>query len=137
MANDLNRVVLMGRLTKDPELKTTAQGQQLTRFTLASNYAAKVGDQWQDKPGFFDCIIWGNKAHVLAKYAVKGQRLLVEGQLRWSSWEGTDGKKHSRIEIHVDGFNFIERKEPGSQQAEQGDPAAAAHFDAPDDDIPF
>ena len=80
----------------------------------------------------------GQDSRAIHKYVSKGQRLLVEGCLRWSSWE-TDGKKQSKVEILVESFNFIERKEPGSQQAEQGDPAAAAHFDsaAMDGDIPF
>lgn len=131
---DINRTVLIGRLVRDPELKSTNGGTYFCRFTLASNHSLKKSDgSYEDKAGFFDCIVWGKQAEAVHKYVSKGQRLLVEGSLRWSSWEH-EGKKHSKVEINVESFNFIERKQ--DSQPGQG----AAHFDSAnkaEDDIPF
>lgn len=136
MANDLNRAVLVGRLVRDPELKSTSGGTYFCRFTLASNYSAKSGDSYVDKVNFIDCIAWGKSAEAIHKYAQKGHRVAVDGALRWSSWEGTDGKKHSKVDINVETFQFLQPKSEQSSEP-QGDPAAAAHFEGVDDDIPF
>lgn len=136
MANDLNRAVLVGRLVRDPELKSTSGGTYFCRFTLASNYSAKSGDSYVDKVNFIDCIAWGKSAEALHKYAQKGHRVAVDGALRWSSWEA-EGKKHSKVEIQVEAFQFLQPKKDGGQSEPQGDPAAAAHFEGTDDDIPF
>lgn len=134
---DINRTVLIGRLVRDPELKSTNGGTYFCRFTLAANHSQKKQDgSYEDKAGFFDCVAWGKQAEAVHKYVSKGQRLLVEGSLRWSSWEH-EGKKHSKVEINVETFNFIERKaDSQSPTTSQG----AAHFDSANsniDDIPF
>jgi single-strand DNA-binding protein len=131
---DINKTVLIGRLVRDPELKSPSGGTYFCRFTLASNHSQKKSDgSYEDKPGFFDCVVWGKQAETVHKYVSKGQRLLVEGSLRWSSWEH-EGKKNSKVEINVEQFNFIERKQ--DSQPGQG----AAHFDSGamgDESIPF
>jgi single-strand DNA-binding protein len=135
MASDVNRVVLIGRTTRDLELKTTNSGTSFCKFSLASNTSVKKGETWEDKPGFFDCIAWGRSAETLHKYVQKGNRLCVEGRVSWSSWEATDGKKQSKVEIHVESFQFLEKKGDGQQSA------GAASFDGEPhgvaDDIPF
>lgn len=142
MANDINRVILIGRLTRDPELKSTSAGKYFCRFSLASNrsiYNRESGES-RDEVGFFDCVAWGKPAETIHKYLQKGRRICVEGNLRWSSWETTDGKKQSKVEINVEGFQFIGAKPDGAQDtAHTPDPGAAAHFDsaADDRDIPF
>lgn len=144
MASDINKVILIGRLTRDPELKSTNSGTYFCRFSLASNHSFKKSNgTYEDKPGFFDCIAWGKSAEILHKYITKGRRICVEGSLRWSSWEGTDGKKQSKVEINVEGFQFLDPKQDGgepsaSEPAEQS--GSAAHYDSgamADDDIPF
>ena len=138
MSSDINNVVLIGRLTRYPELKSTNSGQTFCRFTLASNrsiYNKQSGEN-RDEVGFFDCVAWGKGGEAIHKYLDKGRRICVEGSLRWSSWEGTDGKKQSKVEIHVEGFQFLDAK----PQGEQGEPQGAAHFDTggmDDSDIPF
>jgi len=132
MASDINRVILIGRLTKSPELKSTNGGTHFCRFSLASNHTRKQQDgSYKDEAGFFECVAWGKSAEILHKYVQKGHRLAVEGALRWSSWEA-EGKKHSKVEILVEQFNFLERKDSG----QPGEPSAAA-FNADDTDIPF
>jgi single-strand DNA-binding protein len=133
MANDINRVILIGRLTRDPELKSTSVGTYFCRFTLASNrsvYNKQTGES-RDEVGYFDCIAWGKSAEIIHKYLQKGRRIAVEGSLRWSSWEGADGKKQSKVEIGVETFQFLEKKD------QQSEPAQGVAFHEPDEDIPF
>lgn len=144
MANDINRVILIGRLTRDPELKATNAGKHFCRFSLASNRQIYNRDtqEKRDEVGYFDCVAWGTAAETIHKYLAKGRRICVEGNLRWSSWETTDGKKQSKVEINVEGFQFLDTKQDGQQgQQQTPDTAAAAHFDGgasgEPDDYPF
>lgn len=102
MAKDLNQVTLMGRLTKDPELKTTNSGKNISLFTLAVN-----GFQ-EDKTNFIDCKAWGKTAELISKYVAKGQRLLVAGELEQETWE-QDGQKRSKLSVTVREIQFIEK----------------------------
>ena len=136
MSQDINRVFLIGRMTRDIEIKTTSGGGLIGKFSLASNRKEKSGDTWTDKPGFFDCVVFGKSAETLQKYTKKGSKLCVEGSLSWSSWEGSDGKKFSKVEIKVDGFQFLDAKPSEQGHTSQG---SAASFDGgmDDTDIPF
>ena len=138
MASDINRVILIGRLTRSPELKTTNNGQSFCRFSLASNRSIynKQTQESRDEVGFFDCIAWGKQGETIHKYLEKGRRICVEGSLRWSSWEA-DGKKQSKVEIQVEQFQFLDSK--GEQKTEGAGRDGAAHFDTgmTDDSIPF
>lgn len=134
--SDVNKVIIIGRLTRDIEIKTTNNGGFVGKFSLASNRKEKSGDTWTEKPGFFDCVVFGKSAEILKQYTRKGSKLCVEGSLRWSSWEGSDGKKASKVEIAVESFQFLDAKPQGGEIEPQG----AAHFDTgatSDDDIPF
>ena len=153
MANDLNRVFLIGRLTRDPELRSTNNGTMFCRFSIASNrsYYRKEGDQkegdLQEYVGYFDCVAWGKQAEVISKYLSKGRRVGVDGSLRWSQWENQEGKKQSKVEIHVDNFQFLDPKglSPSGDEASSPEPAQSPpESEAPsgsgamnDDDIPF
>ena len=110
---DLNVVTILGRLTRDVELKQT-NGGSVARFSLANGYRKKQGSEYVEATNFIDCVAFGKTGEAIQKYVSKGQRLLVSGELRWSSWE-SDGKKHSKLEVLVESFNFIERKESGKQ----------------------
>lgn len=134
--SDINKCVLIGRMTRDIEIKSTSGGGLIGKFSLASNRKEKSGDTWTDKPGFFDCVVFGKSAETLQKYTKKGSKLCVEGSLRWSSWEGSDGKKQSKTEIQVEGFQFLDAKPSEQGHTSQG---SAASFDGgmDDTDIPF
>ena len=140
MANDINKVILIGRLTRDPELKSTSGGNYFCRVSLASNRSIynKETRESRDEVGFFDCVAWGKSAEAICKYLQKGRRICVEGSLRWSSWESQDGKKQSKVEVNVEAFQFLDAKQAGDGAAPEG---GAAHFDdggRPEhDDIPF
>ena len=115
---DLNVVTILGRLTRDVELKQT-DGGTVARFSLANGYRKKQGNEYVEATNFIDCVAFGKTGEAIQKYVSKGQRLLVSGALRWSSWE-SDGRKHSKLDVLVESFNFIERKESA-----QSGPSAA------------
>jgi single-strand DNA-binding protein len=95
---DINHVVLVGRLTRDAELKYTANGQAVCKFSVAVNRRRKSGDQWVDEANFFDIVLWGRQGESLNQYLVKGKMVGVDGELRQDRWE-QDGQNRSKVEI--------------------------------------
>jgi single-strand DNA-binding protein len=95
---DLNHVVLIGRLTRDAELKSTANGQAVCKFSIAVNRRRKNGDQWEDEPNFFDIVVWGRQGESLHQYLVKGKMVGVDGELRQDRWQ-QEGQNRSKVEI--------------------------------------
>jgi single-strand DNA-binding protein len=95
---DINHVVLIGRLTRDAELKYTANGQAVCKFSIAVNRRKKSGDQWVDEANFFDVVLWGRQGEALNQYLTKGSRIGVDGELRQNRWE-QDGQSRSKVEI--------------------------------------
>lgn len=147
MAN-LNKVFLMGNLTRDPELRYTPGGTAVCEFGLAINrsWTGKDG-QKHEETCFVDCQAWARTGEVITEYCKKGRPIFVEGRLNFSSWEGKDGQKHSKLRVTVDNFQFLgggrrdDAAAPPRQKAAPAPaPEAAADSDAPyqvDDDIPF
>jgi single-strand DNA-binding protein len=107
---DLNQVVLIGRLTRDAELKYTAGGQAVCKFSIAVNRRKKVGDQWEDEASFFDIVLWGKQGESLQTYLVKGKMIGVTGELRQDRWQ-QDGQNRSKIEVIA---NYIQLLGGGS-----------------------
>ncbi|MFP3041939.1 single-stranded DNA-binding protein [Treponema primitia] len=95
---DINHVVLVGRLTRDAELKYTANGQAVCKFSVAVNRRRKNGDQWIDEANFFDVVLWGRQGESLNQYLVKGKMVGLDGELRQDRWE-QDGQNRSKVEI--------------------------------------
>ncbi|MDR0554129.1 MAG: single-stranded DNA-binding protein [Treponema sp.] len=95
---DLNHVAIIGRLTRDAELKYTAGGQAVCKFSIAVNRRRKVGEQWADEANFFDIVLWGKQGESLNQYLVKGKQIGVDGELRQDRWE-QDGQNRSKVEI--------------------------------------
>lgn len=136
MANDINTVTLIGRLTRDPELKSTNSGSYFCRFTLASSRTVyKKDSENKDEVGFFDCVAWGKLSEIINRYATKGMKLAINGSLRQSSWETPEGKKQSKVEIFVENFQFLDSKQ---KQDGGGTDHQQPFGDQPyDEDIPF
>jgi len=95
---DLNHVVLIGRLTRDAEIKYTAGGQAVCKFSIAVNRRKKSGDQWEDEANFFDIVLWGKQGESLQSYLVKGKMVGVDGELRQDRWQ-QEGQNRSKVEI--------------------------------------
>lgn len=107
MAKGFNKVILMGNLTRDPEVRTTPSGQSVANFSLAVNRTWKGQDgTTQENVSYIDCVAWGKTGEIIAQYVQKGRPLLVSGRLDQRSWE-QDGQKRSKVEVVVEDFNFV------------------------------
>ena len=152
----INRVIISGNLTRDPELRSTAGGLPVLGFGVAVNDRRKNQQtgEWEDYPNFIDCTMFGARAEALSRYLNKGTKVSIEGKLRWSQWE-REGQKRSKIEVIVDELEFMSsRGDSSSYGGGMGGgysapaPAAPAYAPAPapvvdasssvyDEDIPF
>ena len=142
MANDLNRVVIIGRLTRDPELKFTPNGAAICSVAMATNKSYKVNDIQKDEVSYFDVTIFGKFGEMVAQYYKKGQRVAVDGKLQQQRWE-TDGQKKSKIVIIADSFQGLTFNEdnqgskPQQQQTPQQSTPKVDNNPFSDQDIPF
>lgn len=114
MAKGFNKVVLMGNLVRDPELRTTPNGTSVCGFSLAVNrtWRNAQGEQ-QEAVDFIDCNAWGKAGEIISQYMAKGRAILVSGRLQQRSWE-QDGQKRSKVEVVVEDFNFVDGGNGGS-----------------------
>lgn len=107
MAKGFNKVILMGNLTRDPEVRTTPNGQSVANFSIAVNRTWKGADgNQQESVSYIDCVAWARTGEVIAQYMQKGRPILVSGRLDQRSWE-QDGQKRSKVEVVVEDFNFV------------------------------
>ena len=119
MAKSINQVTLMGNLTRDPELRQTTTGQNVTSMSLALNSSYKDKDgNWQEKADYIDVVAWGPLAERVAQYLQKGRRCLVQGKLQTRSWE-QDGQKRTKVEVLAQDVTFLDvsGQDNGGQQS--------------------
>nr|DAV56284.1 MAG TPA: Single strand binding protein [Caudoviricetes sp.] len=119
---NINSVIMTGNLTRDPELRSTAGGTSVLRFSVAVNDRVKDSHtgEWEDRPNYIDCTMFGNRAESLARFLHKGCKVAVQGKLHWSSWE-KDGQKRSKVEVWPDTVELLtprQQKDSGTQEAE-------------------
>ena len=108
MAKGFNKVILMGNLTRDVEVRTTASGQSVANFSLAISRSWRGQDgQQQDQTSFINCVAWGKVGDIIAQYVHKGSPLLVSGRLDQRSYQDKDGNKRSAVEAVDEDFNFV------------------------------
>jgi single-strand DNA-binding protein len=141
MAANINRVVLVGNLTRDPELRHTPSGTPVCSLRVAVNTRRKdESGQWTDKPNYFDITVWGQQGENCAQYLAKGRPIAVDGRLEWREWEAQDGSKRQAVEIVADSVQFLGGRMEGEAPAYVA-AGAAGGDDFPssptDDDIPF
>jgi single-strand DNA-binding protein len=119
MARSLNQVTLMGNLTRDPELRQTPNGQNVTSLSLALNRSYKdQSGEWQEATDYVDIVAWGPLAERVSQYLNKGSRCLVQGRLQSRSWE-QEGQKRSKVEVLANDVTFLDSK--GSSSSNGGD----------------
>jgi len=111
---DTNRVVLVGRLTRDAELSYIASGTAICKMGLAVNSRKKEGDNWVDEANFFDLVLWGKRGESLNQYLLRGVQIACEGRLKQERWE-QDGQKRSKVTIEVDNIQLLGSKSDGGQ----------------------
>ena len=146
MAANINRVVLVGNLTKDPELRHTGGGTPVCSLRIAVNGRKRdESGQWADKPNYFSVSVFGNQAESCAQYLAKGRPVAIDGRLDWREWE-KDGVKREAVEIVADSVQFLGSRGDGEGGGgNQFVPAGASESSgsgadfpaATDDDIPF
>jgi single-strand DNA-binding protein len=127
MARSLNQVTLMGNLTRDPELRQTPTGQNVTSFSLALNRSYKdASGEWQEATDYVDIVCWGPLAERVAQYLSKGRRCLVQGRLQSRSWE-QDGQKRNKVEVLANDVTFLDGRGGDNSEASTnsgGEPAS-------------
>lgn len=129
----INRVVIVGRLTSDPELRATPGGMSILKMRLAFNDRRKnpeTGD-WEEAPNFIDVTLFGSRAEGVARVVNKGMRIGVDGKLRWRQWETPQGEKRSAIEVIADDIEFLDSRDSGAGTSVP----PVADTSAPDDDL--
>jgi single-strand DNA-binding protein len=160
-ASNINRVILTGNLTFDPELRSLPSGMSVCKLRVAVNTRKKNGatGDWEDKPNYFDVTVWGAQGENCARYLAKGRPVAIDGRLEWSEWADKDtGKNRSKVEVVADTVQFLNGREDGAGGGGQGGgftpradvPVDTSDFGSPspqpvsapvstpaDDDIPF
>jgi len=158
VAGSINSVVIVGNLTRDPELRATPSGTSVCSLRVAVNDRVKdaTTGEWGDKPNYFDVDVFGGQGERCAQYLAKGRQVGVAGRLRWREWETQDGQKRQAVSIMADNVQFIGPREGGGQGGgwsgggqTAGGQGGGAGFNKPspdpakddfaesDDDIPF
>jgi single-strand DNA-binding protein len=156
-ATNINRVIITGNLTRDPELRSTSSGMSVCSLRVACNTRRKdqsTGD-WVDKPNFFDVTVWGAQGENCARFLSKGRPVAIDGRLEWREWQDKEGNTRQSIDIIADAVQFLGSREDNggggngftprsdvpadtSDFAPAGAPAGGgAGSNAGDDDIPF
>jgi single-strand DNA-binding protein len=126
---DLNKVIQIGRCTRDAELKYTNSGLAILRFSIAVNRKKKSGDEWKDEANFFDVCQMGKGAEAVAKYLTKGKQICVDGELHQNKWE-QDGQQRSKVEIVANNIQLL----GGGKQSEAAESQPSDDFE---DGVPF
>ena len=155
MAASINRVVLVGNLTRDPELRNTPSGMAVCSLRIAVNTRRKdqASGQWVEKPNYFDITVWGQQGENCAQYLSKGRPVGVDGRLEWREWEAQDGSKRQAVEIIANSVQFLGSRSDNPNGGGGGNgfqpksdvPADTSDFEGAgvssgggsDDDIPF
>jgi single-strand DNA-binding protein len=149
-ATNINRVIITGNLTRDPELRSTGGGTSVCSMRVACNTRRKDQStgEWVDKPNYFDVTVWGMQGENCAQYLSKGRPVAVDGRLEWREWQDKEGNKRQSVDIIADSVQFLgsrEGNENGGRFTPQSDvPADTGDFEpastgarGADDDIPF
>jgi single-strand DNA-binding protein len=136
----INKVILIGNLGKDPELRYTPSGTAVASFSLATSEKWKDRDgNMQDKTEWHNIVVWGRQAEIAKEYLAKGRQVYIEGRIQTRSWDDKDGNKRYTTEIIAQRLNFLGSRDQGSSAAPDMPPEAPPQGDlgAEDDDLPF
>lgn len=131
-----NKVLLMGNLTRDPELRFIASGTAVASFSIAINRKYKQGDEWKDEVCYVDITVWAKQAENCAEYLSKGSAVFVEGHLRLNSWETESGEKRKKLEVVANNVQFLTRG-TSSGGSSSGMGAPQEESSSQKDDVPF
>jgi len=157
-ATNINRIVMTGNLTRNPELRNTSGGTPVCSLRIACNTRRKdASGNWVDKPNYFDVTVWGAQGENCAQYLQKGRPVAIDGRLEWREWQDQQGNKRQSVDIIADSVQFLGSRDTGEngggarftpqsdvpadtadfQTAPAGSPSEGSGGGAADDDIPF
>jgi single-strand DNA-binding protein len=135
-ATNINRVVLTGNLTRDPELRSLQSGMSVCSLRIASNSRRKENGEWVDKPNYFSVTVWGAQGENCARFLSKGRPVCIDGRLEWSEWQAQDGAKRESVEIVADAVQFLGGRDDAPMGGGQST-GFAPHSDVPADTSDF
>jgi single-strand DNA-binding protein len=136
----MNKVILLGNLTRDPELRYAPNGTAVARLALAVNHRYRHNDTDKEDTLFVDVLTFGRQAETASAHLSKGRPVLIEGRLQWRTWEGQGGRKHSKHEVLAERIQFLGTRQDGSAAPEASTGASGGAGAIPpldDEDIPF
>ena len=137
MSQNINRVVMTGNLTADPELRSTPSGTAVCSLRIACNTRRKDSNgEWVDKPNYFDVTVWGGQGENVARHLVKGRPVAIDGRLEWREWETQEGSKRQAVDIIADSVQFLGSGNGNGASSEDGGELVAAGVGA-EEDIQF
>jgi single-strand DNA-binding protein len=157
-ATNINRVVLTGNLTRDPELRSTGSGTPVCSLRVACNTRRRNGatGDWEDKPNYFDVTVWGAQGENCSRFLSKGRPVAIDGRLEWREWEDQNGNKRQNVEIIAESVQFLGSRDDAGMGGggngftarsdvpadtrdfePAGAPSGSNSSSAGDDDIPF
>ncbi len=126
-----NKVILMGNLTKDPEVRSTPNGTAVATFGLATNRRYRQGDEMKEEVCFIDIVVFGKQAETSGQYLSKGQGVIIDGRLQQRRWDAEDGQKRSKHEVVAQSIQFLPKRQGGTEGGVDAPP------DEHMDDVPF
>lgn len=132
-----NKVILLGNLTRDPEVRYTPNGAAVASFAIAVNRKYKQGEETRDEVSYIDIVVFGKQAEACGQYINKGDAILVDGRLQQRRWETEDGQKRSKVEVVAQSVNFMPKRSGGSRDAGQGQSEQAPEPPVEEGEIPF
>jgi len=141
-----NKVILIGNLTKDPEIRYTPSGTPVTSFRLAVNHRYKQGEEFKEEVCFIDVVVFGKQAEACGQYLGKGSSVIVDGRLQERRWETEDGQKRSKHEVVAQTVRFFPKRgeAPGpsagidsAQEAAVDEPSLGTQSSGAENDVPF
>jgi single-strand DNA-binding protein len=137
-ASNINRVVLTGNLTRDPELRSLQSGTSVCSLRIASNSRRKEGSsgEWVDKPNYFSVTVWGAQGENCARFLAKGRPVCIDGRLDWREWQDKEGNKRESVEIIADSVQFLGGPADGNGGGGGYNAASSGNGFAPHSDVP-
>lgn len=135
----INRVVLAGNLTREPERRESGSGAVVLSFGIAVNerFKNKTTDEWEERPNYFDCVMFGKRADAISKYLSKGDKVAIEGKLRWSQYTDKQGNNRSSVDVVVDEVELMSKSEQKRVSTAVSEPMPMPEPVLYSDDIPF
>lgn len=140
-ASNINRIVITGNLTRDPELRALQSGTSVCSLRIASNSRMKQDGEWTDKANYFSVTVWGAQGENCAKFLAKGRPVCVDGRLDWREWQAQDGSKRESVEIIAETVQFLGGRDDDGPRNDDGpsddEPMGQAGSGSPKPSIPF